>query len=493
MPTQGFQLSQFSRAPQVPGNIGVVDTKSIYGSVVDALKSFEAARTAQAAQQATDAELSLAAQKAATEQALLGSESAARRANANLLAAKATEGLRGVTPEVNAQIAKNILASTTDTAMLPLVPKQVETAEAKLGAEKTLAGVMSDPELVRQLQTNKALGSTGVARQRALDTLANPDSAPFARQAAAIYLGIEPKAVQPGIGYQVLTGADGSTRLVAVNKLAVGAQDVASGEVIGTAPGTRPSMLPAGAGSLMPNRVVPTAAPAPTAAAPAAAAPAPAPAALAPTAEAALTPTVQPTIKLATDSTWLGPSLAAKASATEIAQEKGKLLGKLPALESTIRSMETKLRQKEVFLDEAEKKISAWSTGFIGNMLQNVGGTPAKDLVEILKPIKTSIFVDELNQMRANSPTGGAVGNVTDTEGNKLESALGSLDVAQSKGQLLDNIERVRKARREAVENMKRTVEEYKRYLEGFGGAGASAPAMSREQQIEAAAARYRR
>jgi hypothetical protein len=486
MPTQGFQLSQFSRAPQVPGNIGVVDTKSIYGSVVDALKSFEAARTAQAAQQATDAELSLAAQKAATEQALLGSESAARRANANLLAAKATEGLRGVTPEVNALIAKNILASKTDTAMLPLVPKQVETAEAELGAKKTLAGVMSDPELVRQLQTNKALGSTGVARQRALDTLANPDSAPFARQAAAIYLGIEPKAVQPGIGYQVLTGPDGSTRLVAVNKLAVGAQDVASGEVIGTAPGTRPSMLPAGAGSLMPNRVVPTAAPAP-----APAAPAPAPAA--PVAETALTPTVQPTVKLATDSTWLGPTLAAKASAQDLSQIKSEWYKKLPNLEASLREMETNVKQGEKDLDKALGEINRLSAGFSAWLTQGIGGTPAKDLTTTLAPIKTNIFTNQLATMRANSPTGGAVGNVTDTEGQKLESALGALDITASPNKLRENIEIVRQRRREGLENLRTTLTEYRRYLDGYAGTPGGGATMTREQQLSEAAARYRR
>jgi len=469
-----------------------VDTKSIYGSVVDALKSFEAARTAQAAQQAADAELSFAAEKAATEQALLGSESAARRANANLLAAKATEGLRGVTPEVNAQIAKNILASTTDTAMLPLVPKKVETAEAKLGAEKTLAGVMSDPELVRQLQTNKALGSTGVARQRALDTLANPDSAPFARQAAAIYLGIEPKAVQPGIGYQVLTGPDGSTRLVAVNKLAVGAQDVASGEVIGTAPGTRPSMLPAGAGSLMPNRVVPTAAPAPAAATPAPA-PAPAATAAAPVVETALAPTVQPAVKLATDSTWLGPTLAAKTSAQDLSQIKSEWYKKLPNLEASLREMEANIKNGEEDLDQALKEISLKSAGFTAWLTQNIGGTPAKDLTTTLMPIKTNIFKNELATMRANSPTGGAVGNVTDTEGNKLESALGTLDITASPSKLRDNIEIVRRRRREGLENLRTTVEEYRRYLEGYAGTPGGGATMTREQQLSEAAARYRR
>lgn len=86
MPTQGFQLSQFERAPQIPGNIGVVDTKSIYDSVTNALKTYETARIAQQAQGATDAQLGLATQKAVSEMPLVGPEAEARLSQAQFLA-----------------------------------------------------------------------------------------------------------------------------------------------------------------------------------------------------------------------------------------------------------------------------------------------------------------------------------------------------------------------------------------------------------------------
>jgi hypothetical protein len=99
-----------------------------------------------------------------------------------------------------------------------------------------------------------------------------------------------------------------------------------------------------------------------------------------------------------------------------------------------------------------------------------------------LKPVRTNIFTSELAQMRANSPTGGAVGNVTDVEGNKLEAALGSLDTAQSKGQLIDNIEKVRTARREVLKNLKGTLNQYRQYLSGYGEKPGSAPSL--EQRL---------
>lgn len=470
MATQGFQLSQFSRAPQVPGNIGVVDTKSIYGSVVDALKSFEAARTAQQVQAATDAELALATQKAATEQALLTPESEARRARANLLASEAAAAMPGVDVAAGAKRAADILSRATSESSVGLVPKRTETERAELEARKVLGTVLSNPELVGRQQEFKALGAAGAAKQRNLDTLADPNAPWFARQAAAIALGIEPKAIAQGVGYQVLPDGQGNMRLVATNKGAVGAMDVATGQVVGVAPGTRPSMAPSQF-SLLPNQVQPSAAPA--AAAPAA------PAAPAPAAGAApLTPTVQAAPRPATDNIWLGQSAADKATQQDISQVKSEWFKKLPSLEAAIRAMETKVVQGEKALDDAESRVSVMNSGLIGQTLRDFGGTGAFDLNELLKPVRTNIFTAELDQMRANSPTGGAVGNVTDVEGNKFESALGSLDIAQSKGQLIDQIDNVRKGRREVLNNMKKTVEEYRRYLGGFGGQTAAQPSL---------------
>jgi hypothetical protein len=96
MATQGFQLSQFERAPNVPTNIGTVDTQGIYGAVVDALRTNEAIRTTQAVQAKTDAELALARDKALTEQSLLEPEAATRRARANLLANESAFAMPGV-------------------------------------------------------------------------------------------------------------------------------------------------------------------------------------------------------------------------------------------------------------------------------------------------------------------------------------------------------------------------------------------------------------
>ena len=487
--TSGFQLSQFDRAPNIPGNIGVVDTKSIYDSVTSALKQQEVFRTLQQVQGLTDA---TTAYQTAQAQGLLSNwpdTLAAQRAQSRLLSSESTEGLRGVTSKVDAQIAKYLLSSASDTASMPLVPNRAAAEKAKLESERVMSVAMSDPEIARRIAMSKTLGTgTNASREKAIATLADPSAPEFAKRAAEMYLGLTAKAAAPGIGYMTVTGPDGSSEVVATNKNAVGVTRLSTGETIGVAPGTRPTMAPqqlsllptpAAAAPAAPAAAAPAA---PAAAAPAAAAPAaaaPAAAAAAPAAPYVLVNGVPTGSPAASNSFWLGQSAAEKTSEKDISQIKSEWLKKMPAMEASVRDMESKVVQSEKFLDDAQNKISMMTTGVIGQMTRGVGGTDAFDLNDLLKSVRTNIFIAELAQMRANSPTGGAVGNVTDVEGDKLESVLGSLNTAQSKGQLIDNIDRVRSARRETLQNLKATLNDYRQYMNGYGTTPAkSAPSL---------------
>ena len=82
------------------------------------------------------------------------------------------------------------------------------------------------------------------------------------------------------------------------------------------------------------------------------------------------------------------------------------------------------------------------STGF-GSLLSSVPNTDAKSLASLLDTIKANIGFDQLNQMRASSPTGGALGNVTEKELKFLQSVAGSLDQSQNENQLRDNLNRL--------------------------------------------------
>lgn len=84
--------------------------------------------------------------------------------------------------------------------------------------------------------------------------------------------------------------------------------------------------------------------------------------------------------------------------------------------------------------------------GFGAGTLARVPGTAAADAARLLDSIRANVGFAQLNQMRQESPTGGALGSVTERELAFLQSVLGSLDQTQSAGQFRDNLVRLRNA-----------------------------------------------
>jgi len=83
-------------------------------------------------------------------------------------------------------------------------------------------------------------------------------------------------------------------------------------------------------------------------------------------------------------------------------------------------------------------------TGFWGNMLKDIAGTGAADLKNSIVTIKSAIGFDKLQDMRDNSPTGGALGQVSERELAQLNASLGSLEQSQSAEQFKKNLMRVK-------------------------------------------------
>lgn len=83
------------------------------------------------------------------------------------------------------------------------------------------------------------------------------------------------------------------------------------------------------------------------------------------------------------------------------------------------------------------------STGFWGAVLQGAPGTNAHNLQQTLQSIKANVSFDKLQAMRQASPTGGALGSVTEGEGKKLESVYGALEQSQSQPQFEYNLKRL--------------------------------------------------
>ena len=88
----------------------------------------------------------------------------------------------------------------------------------------------------------------------------------------------------------------------------------------------------------------------------------------------------------------------------------------------------------------------------MGSLASFVPGTPQHDLGELLTTVKANIGFEKLQDMRDNSKTGGALGQVSEFENRLLQSVSGSLDQAQSKDQLLYNLNRIKEMKRIIVD-----------------------------------------
>jgi hypothetical protein len=106
--------------------------------------------------------------------------------------------------------------------------------------------------------------------------------------------------------------------------------------------------------------------------------------------------------------------------------------------------------------EEIDRALQVMDSGFLpstgmGGKLAGIPGTNAKALSSLLDTIKANIGFDELNKMRQQSPTGGALGNVTERELAFLQSVAGSLDQEQSDEQLRYNLNRLWNAFQDTV------------------------------------------
>ena len=82
--------------------------------------------------------------------------------------------------------------------------------------------------------------------------------------------------------------------------------------------------------------------------------------------------------------------------------------------------------------------------GLTGSLMKAIPGTKAADFAAKIDTLKANIGFDRLQKMRDESPTGGALGQVSEMELRQLNAALGSLEQSQSPQQLQQNLMRIR-------------------------------------------------
>lgn len=118
---------------------------------------------------------------------------------------------------------------------------------------------------------------------------------------------------------------------------------------------------------------------------------------------------------------------------------------KQDAIDKQLGSAEGVIKNTEVVLGkvkEAEGLIGAGTTG-VGSYLSILPGTNARELSTVLGTIKARLGFDQLQQMRNASPTGGALGQVSNRELAALEGAVASLDQGLSPKALRENLKQI--------------------------------------------------
>lgn len=137
-------------------------------------------------------------------------------------------------------------------------------------------------------------------------------------------------------------------------------------------------------------------------------------------------------------------------AATKQAEGAAEKAGNRTKVEASIAARRDQSRMIDELIDKAKTGAGAFTTGFVGSLSIGIPGTPAHDMQATLTTIQANLGLDKLQQLRDESPTGGALGQVTEREHALLQAVWGSLQQSQSKEQFLENLERVRTAVRSA-------------------------------------------
>jgi hypothetical protein len=132
----------------------------------------------------------------------------------------------------------------------------------------------------------------------------------------------------------------------------------------------------------------------------------------------------------------LEPGGPAQAEATDKAKQQA---GKVATTTAQIDSVQN-------VVSDALSMVNPLTSGFAAKPLAGVAGTSPYELAKVLETIKANLGFDnfdKLAEMRANSPTGGALGQVAVRELEGLQASVANLDQFQSPARLRANLEKV--------------------------------------------------
>lgn len=113
----------------------------------------------------------------------------------------------------------------------------------------------------------------------------------------------------------------------------------------------------------------------------------------------------------------------------------------LPKMQRALESAQRRNQNIMRVIEQVRKAADgAFRTGFTGSIASAVPGSPAFDLKQNLNTLRANAAFETLQNMRNNSPTGGALGAISERELDLLESAYTNLSNSQSYEQFMQNL-----------------------------------------------------
>jgi len=129
-------------------------------------------------------------------------------------------------------------------------------------------------------------------------------------------------------------------------------------------------------------------------------------------------------------------------------KHQASIINNRPKIESSIKSLFKKQELLDTTIDEAIA-MADYTTAGPAALLDFIPGTPMKELKTKLETIKAKVGFDELGEMRKNSPTGGALGQVSELENKLLQAVQGSIDNLNNPSELKSNLADIKRIRNE--------------------------------------------
>lgn len=136
-------------------------------------------------------------------------------------------------------------------------------------------------------------------------------------------------------------------------------------------------------------------------------------------------------------------------SKVEKAKATGKKTGELdtikfkkefPKARAALQSFERSTGVVNREIERVQPLLNQLTAGFAGTPLSKIPGTEAKNVTRLLDTIRANLGFNQLQEMRDNSPTGGALGQVSELENRLLQATEGSLDQDQTPEQLIETL-----------------------------------------------------